>query len=98
MDSKSYFVIGTKLIGLFYLIFALPVLLGIIPMIFYMTLGWDPTTRMFEAQSVLLLLSPVLLGGIGVQLLWSGSLLSRLAFKDGSDERPLQTAEFFTVG
>jgi hypothetical protein len=51
-----------------------------------------------EAQSVLLLLSPVLLGGIGVQLLRSGSLLSRLAFKDGSDERPSHTAEFFTVG
>jgi len=98
MDSKNYFLIGTKLIGLFYLIFALPVLLGIIPMIFYMTLGWDPTTRMFEAQAVLLLLSPILLGGIGIQLLRNGSFLSRLALKDGSDERSSQTAEFFTVG
>jgi len=98
MDSKSWFLIGAKLIGLFYLIFALPVLLGIIPMLSYMTLGWDPTPRMFGAQAVLLLLSPILLGGVGLQLLRSGSLLSRLALKEGPEEEQSQTVEFFTVG
>lgn len=94
MDAKQYFRLGAQLIGLYYLVWALPIFVGILP---WFIDGVKSSDR-FGLEFIRVLLAPIILFSVGFYLLRGGSFVQRLASEmiDGNSNERM--AEFFTLG
>jgi len=77
MDQKDYFQLGAKLIGLYSLILALPVLLGILPTVIAVTRNSTKVSEQFGVQHLPLFAAPILLAILGFYLLKSRAFVDR---------------------
>ena len=98
MDTKQSFRVGAKLIGLYYLIMALPVLLGLVGMVLPMFRGGMGALNDLGLQIVPVLFGPVLLGAVGLYVLRDGALFQRLACSQDDRESPGRTTKYFNLG
>jgi hypothetical protein len=98
MTQKDHFQVGAKLIGLYFLMLALPIFLGIFPMVIAVTSSSPKVSDQFGVQHLPLFASPILVAVLGLYLLKSHRLVHRVFFEDGQHIRTSGLPEYFTVG
>ena len=98
MDQKDYFQLGAKLIGLYSLILALLVLLGILPTLIAVTRNSTKVSEQFGVQHLPLFAAPILLAILGFYLLKSRAFVDRVCFNEIDSVSSSKLREYFTVG
>jgi hypothetical protein len=98
MDQKDYFQLGAKLIGLYSLMLALPVLLGILPMVIAVAGNSTKVSGQFGVQHLPLFASPILMATLGFYLLKSRAFVDRICFNGIDNVSSSKLPEYFTVG
>jgi hypothetical protein len=98
MDQKDYFQLGAKLIGLYCLILALPVLLGILPTVIAVAGNSPKVSEQFGVQQLPVFASPILLAILGVYLLKSQAFVDRICLNGIDNVSSSKLPEYFTVG
>jgi cytochrome c biogenesis factor len=98
MDQKDYFQLGVKLIGLYSLVLALPVLLGILPTVIAVAGKSTKVSEQFGVQHLPLFASPILMATLGFYLLKSRAFADRICFNGINNVSSLKLPEYFTVG
>jgi len=98
MTQKDYFQVGAKLIGLYFMMLALPIFLGIFPMVIAVTSSSEKVSDQFGVQHLPLFASPILVAVLGLYLLKSHRFVHRVFFEDGQHIRTSGLPEYFTVG
>ena len=98
MSQKDYFQLGAKLIGLYSLVLALPVLLGILPTVIAVAGNSTKVSEQFGVQHLPLFASPILLATLGFYLLKSRAFVDRIHFNEIDSVSSSKLPEYFTVG
>jgi len=96
MDARFYFVLGSKLIGLYCLVLAVIYFVPVIGSFFSRTDQRGPTDY-FAIIYFALILTPVLLTGIGLYLIKDGALVHNLAFPENGSELTVGMESLFTL-
>jgi hypothetical protein len=98
MSQKDYFEVGAKLIGVYALVLALPILFGFLPTVFTLIADARKVFTQFGVSYLPLLASPIVVAAIGIYLL-KGRGLSQRIFLDETESSSNRTlSEYFTVG
>jgi hypothetical protein len=99
MDTRQSFRVGAKLIALYYLIMALPTLLGVVLQILPMVQGGGETfDPLLGSSFVAMLLFPVIIGVVGFYVLRNGALFQRWTESGADFVNTEKTVEWFAVG
>jgi hypothetical protein len=98
MDQKDYFQLGAKLIGLYSLMLALPVLLGILPTLIAVAGDGTKASEQFGVQHLVLFAAPVLMAAFGFYLLKSRAFVDRITLNEIDSVSSPKLPEYFTVG
>jgi len=97
MDARYYFVLGSKLIGLYCLVLALIYSIPAIGSIFVNSTYQPEEAAYFRIISFALILVPLLLAGMGFYLIRDGALVHNLAFPENRSDLSLGMESFFTL-
>jgi hypothetical protein len=97
MDARYYFVLGSKLIGLYCLVLALIYFVPVIGSIFTRSIYAPEDVGYVKIVFFALILVPVLLAGIGFYLMRDGALVHNLAFPEDSSNLTLGMESVFTL-
>lgn len=97
MDARYYFILGSKLIGLYCLVLALMYFVPVIGSIFTRSTYQPEEAGYFRAIFLALLLVPVLLAGIGFYLVRDGTFVHDLAFPKNGSHLTLGMEDLFTL-
>jgi hypothetical protein len=98
LDINHSFRLGAKLIALYYLILALPVLLGLVVSILPITAGGVGSLNVYGFAFLPALFSPVILAVIGIYILRDGALFQRLADSNDDSDSAEKMADCFALG
>jgi hypothetical protein len=98
MELRYYFVLRSKLIGLYYLVLALPYFVALVPSFFAKSPYPHEGADYYRIIKFLLILTPVLLTVIGLYLIRSGAFVHDLAFPDNNPTPSIGMEALFTLG
>jgi len=98
MNQKEWFVLGSRLVGLYCLALAVPSFLTYTTTIFVPPGYPEDMTRFYRVYGVLMLLTPLLLAWFGWYLIKRGTVVHELAYPGFSGVSSLNTEGLFTVG
>jgi len=97
MDARYYFVLGSKLIGLYCLVLAPIYFVPVVGSIFTRSTYQPEEAGYFRAIFLALILVPVLLAGIGFYLVRDGAFVHNLAFPENGSHLTLGMEGLFTL-
>lgn len=98
MDTRQSFTVGAKLIGLYYLVLAVPVLLGFVIRIMPMLGGDGENLRQFGFAILPALVAPIVLGMVGIYFLRDGALFQRWTDSMDDIDTSDKMADYFALG
>lgn len=97
MNQREWFILGSKLVGVYCLALAVPTFITHISTAF-IPIGYpEDMARIYKVYGFLLILAPVLLALFGFYLIKSGAIVHDLAYPGGRSEE-LNTEALFTIG
>jgi len=98
MDLRYYFVLGSKLIGLYCLVLALIYAVPIIPFFFFKTNYQQDVAGYYNIIYLAFFLTPMFLAGLGLYLIRDGGFVHDLAFPAKSAISKIDMEHLFTLG
>lgn len=97
MNQREWFILGSKLVGLYCLALAVPTFITHGSAIFIPAGYPEDMARMYRVYGFLMILTPVLLGLFGFYLIKNGAIVHQLAYPGGASGG-LDTEGLFTIG
>jgi hypothetical protein len=98
MDLRYYFVLGSKLIGLYCLVLALIYFVPIIPSFFVKTIYQQEEAGYYRIIYLAFILTPIFLAGLGLYLIRDGGFIHDLAFPAKGATFTVEMEHLFTLG
>jgi hypothetical protein len=98
MDLRYYFVLGSKLIGLYCLVLALIYFVPIIPSFFVKTIYQQEEAGYYRIIYLAFILTPIFLAGLGLYLIRDGGFIHDLAFPQNNTTATIEMEHLFTLG
>jgi hypothetical protein len=97
MDLRYYFVLGSKLIGLYCLVLALIYFVPVVPSFF--SQGYQrEEAGYYRIIYLSFILTPILLAAVGLYLIRTGDFIHDLAFPKNSTTATIEMEHLFTLG
>jgi hypothetical protein len=98
MDLRYYFVLGSKLIGLYCLVLALIYFVPIVPSFFAKSVYQQEEAGYYRIIYLAFVLTPILLAAVGLYLIRGGGFIHDLAFPENSTTSTIEMEHLFTLG
>ncbi|MFQ5874109.1 MAG: hypothetical protein ACE5JL_09945 [Dehalococcoidia bacterium] len=97
MDQREWFILGSKLVGVYCLALAVPTIITHTSGVFIPANLPEDMAQSYRIYAFLLILTPLLLALFGFYLIKSGAILHELAYPGGRS-RELDAEGLFTIG
>lgn len=98
MNPRHYFELGSKLIGLYCLVIAVPSLFGNVGDFFFLMERVPQKPETITSHAILFTVAPIVLVFMGLYLMRGSRFVRRVAFRRPEGLSTSQTAELFTLG